>query len=140
MIPTDLKPPRRSCKPTIWARRSAKSRDAAPASALPPPQNIDKASPLDIVNWLMKRYCAAVEVEDRKGAAADAKRIDQALTPAAALARTAAPYYHRRMKPADRAPGEPRKQEIIVSWTPPEEVLAEARAQWEESAKKRTAA
>src|SRR5262245_5350528 len=100
---------------------------------------VDKMSPLDIVNWLMKRYCAAIEAEDRKGEAADPERIDQALT-AAALARAAAPYYHRRMKPAEIAPGEPRKQELIVSWMPPEEVLAEARAEWEESAKKQTAA
>src|SRR5262245_2358170 len=101
---------------------------------------VDKMSPLDIVNWLMKRYCAAIEAEDRKGEAADKERIGQALTAAAALARAAAPYYHRRMKPADLAPGEPRKQELIVSWMPPEEVLAEARAEWEESRKKQTAA
>ena len=79
----------------------------------------DKMSPLDVINWLIKRYCAAIEAEDGKGEAADEARIDQALTAAAALARSAAPYYHRRMKPADLAPGEPRKTELIVSWMPP---------------------
>jgi hypothetical protein len=105
---------------TEWIRRSAKTRAAALAAPPAPPQDIDHASPLDIVNWLMKRYCAAIEAEDRKGEAADEKRIDQALHAAAALARSAAPYYHRRMKPGDTAPGAVAcKHELIVSWTPP---------------------
>ena len=49
------------------------------------------------------------------------------------VARSAAPYYHRRLKPADLAPDEPRKTELIVSWMPPEEVLAAERAKWERS-------
>jgi hypothetical protein len=122
-------------KPAHWTRRRRSGNVATPI-AIAPPQNIDKASPLDIMNWLMKRYCATVEAEDRKGAAADAKRIDRAQAAADALACAAAPYYHRRLKPADLAPGEPLKRELIVSWTPPEEDLADARAQWEEESRR----
>ena len=121
MTATNPESSRRRNMPAEWRRRSAKTRAAALATPLAPPQDIDRASPLDIVNWLMKRYCAAIEAEDRKGVAADERRIDQALHAAAALARSAAPYYHRRMKPGDTAPGAVAcKHELIVSWMPPQ--------------------
>jgi hypothetical protein len=120
MTATDLKPPRRGRKPTEWIRRSARTHAIALAVPPAPPRDNDSASPLDIVNWLIRRYCAAVEAEDSKGEAADGKRIDGALKAAAALARGAAPYYHRRMKPGDVPPGEATgRHEIVVSWTPP---------------------
>src|SRR5215510_11330060 len=71
----------------------------------------DDATPLNVMIRLMQRCCDVIAAEDRKGAAADGGRIDRALSTAAALARGAAPYYHRRMKPADLAPGEPLKRE-----------------------------
>jgi hypothetical protein len=118
MTTTDLKPPRRASKPTIWARRSAKGRDAAPVSALTPPQK--DALPLDVINWVITRYCMAVAAEDRKGKAADLDRIERVLRATATLAGDAAPFYHRRLKPGDVAPGAvAQKTELIVSWTPP---------------------
>jgi hypothetical protein len=75
--------------------------------------------PLDVMLRLMQRCCDVLADEDSRGNAADRRRIDRALNTAATLARSAAPYYHRRLKPADLAPGEPRKTELIVSWEPP---------------------
>jgi hypothetical protein len=83
-------------------------------------QSDGDTKPLDVMTRLMLRCCDVLDEEDKKGDAADRRRIDRALKTAAALARSAAPYYHRRIKPADHAPGEkPLKQEIVVSWTPP---------------------
>jgi hypothetical protein len=82
--------------------------------------------PLDVMLRLMQRCCDVLTEEDKKGDAADRRRVDRALTAAAALARSAAPYYHRRLQPAGLAPDEPRKTELIVSWMPPDEVVEEA--------------
>jgi hypothetical protein len=79
-----------------------------------------KALPLDVINWVIMRYCMAVAAEDRKGKAADLDRIERVLRATATLARSAAPFYHRRLKPGDVAPGAvAQKTELIVSWTPP---------------------
>jgi hypothetical protein len=75
---------------------------------------VDEMSPLDIVNWLIKRYCAVIDAEDEKGEAADGKRIDAALKAAAALARGAAPFYHPRIKPSDRAPGDYSHEDALA--------------------------
>jgi hypothetical protein len=111
-----------------WRPRSERDSTRKTAREL-----VGDTKPLDVMLRLMQRCCDVLTREDKKGNAADRRRIDRALNTAAALARSAAPYYHRRLKPADLAPDEPRKQEIVVSWTPPKEVLAAARAQWERS-------
>ena len=64
---------------------------------------------------MMRRYGAVIEAEDRKGEAADARRIDAALAAVAGLARTAAPYRHARVKPAD-PPQENVRSVLEISW------------------------
>src|SRR5262245_8453404 len=89
-------------------------------------QLVGDTRPLDVMLRLMQRCCDVLTEEDKKGNAADRRRVERALKAAAALARSAAPYYHRRLQPAGLAPDEPRKTELSVSWTPPEEVVEEA--------------
>jgi hypothetical protein len=105
---------RHGTKPARWHRRSERRRAARPACAPSPPTNIEEASPLDIINWLMKRYCAVIEQEDGKGAAADQKRIDATLKAAAVLTRGLMPFFHRRLKPSDEAPGEYSHEDALA--------------------------
>jgi hypothetical protein len=71
-------------------------------------------SPIDIINWLLKRYCAVIEHEDAKGEAADARRIDATLKAAAALTRGLMPFFHPRLKSSDRAPGEYSHEDALA--------------------------
>jgi hypothetical protein len=88
------------------------TRNPSPGGA--PAINIADRSPLDIINWLMKRYCAVIEQEDGKGAAADHKRIDATLKAAAVLTRGLMPFFHRRLKPSDEAPGEYSHEDALA--------------------------
>ncbi len=109
--------PPHSTKPARWHRRSERRRAAPaarPAWAPSPPANIEEASPLDIINWLMKRYCAVVDQEDGRGEAADQKRIDATLKAAAVLTRGLMPFFHRRLKPSDQAPGEYSHEDALA--------------------------
>ncbi len=96
-------------KPVRWHRKPKISR-----TTLAPPADIEEASPLDIINWLLKRYCAVVDEEDGKGAAADQKRIDATLKAAAVLTRGLMPFFHRRLKPSDQAPGEYSHEDALA--------------------------
>jgi hypothetical protein len=96
-------------KPARWHRKPKISR-----ATLAPPADIAEASPLDIVNWLLARYCAVVEAEDAKGEAADSKRIDATLKAAATLTRGLMPFFHRRLKPSDQAPGEYSHEDALA--------------------------
>jgi hypothetical protein len=84
------------------------------AARAPSPPAIEEASPLDIINWLLKRYCAVVDEEDGKGEAADQKRIDATLKAAAMLTRGLMPFFHRRLKPSDQAPGEYSHEDALA--------------------------
>jgi hypothetical protein len=72
------------------------------------------ATPLDVMIRLMQRCCDVIDEEDGRGAAASRRRIDAALKTAAALARSAAPYFHPRVKPTDTRPGRVTHEEALA--------------------------
>ena len=102
-------------------------------SACAPSDKLDPMQPLDMIPWMMRRLGAVIEREDRKGDGADGKRIDAALAAMVGLVRTAAPYRHPRIKPAD-PPQENVRQIIELRWAGTPEHRVGASAQDAESA------
>jgi hypothetical protein len=76
-------------------------------------------TPLELVAWLEARYRALIDAEEAKGARGNPARVDAALQAIAGLVRTAAPYRHARIRPAEQASQDNTRRIFEFSWTPP---------------------